>query len=140
MTEPARDWRGTPITPGRTVVYGGPVGRSIQQVEGTVDGFTKSGRVNVRIVRRSYSSGTSDIVHVGPDRLTVVDSLPPSDVPTQAEVRAKRAEQLRVAETHDFPPIYLSREPWINPDRTCRRCGLDSADRYEKECASAVPE
>src|SRR4051794_27584156 len=77
-----RDWRGTPIVPGSLVVYGGPVGRSIAQVEGRVDSFTATGRVNVRVLRRSYGDWqTKPVVHVGADRLTVVTALPPTDVP-----------------------------------------------------------
>ncbi len=74
---PVTDWRGTPILIGQTVVYGGPVGRSVAQVEAEVVGFTKSGRVNVRPIRRSYGTWqTKEVVHVGPDRLTVVTALP----------------------------------------------------------------
>lgn len=89
-----RDWRGIPITPGARVIYGAGVGRSIALVEGTVDTdtpFTKSGRVNVRVIRRAYGGGWYDpkpVVHVGRDRLTVVE-LPPSTEPTEAEKAAE---------------------------------------------------
>lgn len=79
------DWRGTPINIGDTVIYGAPVGRSIAMVEGIVDGWTKSGRVNVRITRRAYGYAGKDVVHVGADRLTIVEKLPDSALPTATE-------------------------------------------------------
>lgn len=80
------DARGIEITEGATCVYGAPVGRSIALVEGTIDGFTPSGRVWVKIVRRAYGSyGHTARVHVGADRLVIVDELPNSPLPTDAE-------------------------------------------------------
>lgn len=127
-----RDWRGTPIVPGALVVYGAPVGRSIAMVEGTVDGFTKSGRVNVRIIRRSYGgwSQGKDVVHVGADRLTIVETLPPTDVLTDKEKyeqrRAEAAERERIENTHDFPPVehYRYNDPTYVAygDKVCRQC------------------
>lgn len=88
MTEPAKDARGVEITDGATCIYGASVGRSIALVEGVTDGFTASGRVWVKIVRRAYGGGWIDSkerVHVGANRLVVVDALPACDLPTQAE-------------------------------------------------------
>lgn len=92
------DWRGTPITPGALVIYGGPVGRSIQLVEATVADpmLTPSGRIWLNIVRRAYTDDSDGRVHVGTDRLIVVESLPPTNLPTATEVREK-AERCRVA-------------------------------------------
>ncbi len=84
----ATDARGIEITEGASCIYGAPVGRSIALVEGVIDGFTPSGRVWVRIVRRAYGGGWSDSkdrVHVGADRLAIVVVLPESGLPTQAE-------------------------------------------------------
>lgn len=91
--------------------------------------LTASGRVRLRVIRRSYSSGEKPTVDVAPDRLVVLKPtiwatpvLPPSPLPTQAEeVRAyvqgaitSLAEDLRsdvvtwgadfatLAEFHDF--------------------------------------
>lgn len=128
------DWRGTPIKPGQTVVYGGPVGRSIQQVEGEVEGFTKSGRVRVRVIRRSYTTGSKPVVDVGPDRLTVVESLPPTTNATQADEHAVVVERQRVRDTHDMPSYFLNHAPWTNPDRVCRRCGATFRESSEREC------
>lgn len=136
MSEPIRDWRGTVIEPGQTVIYGGPVGRSIQQVEGEVVGFTKSGRVNVHVVRRSYTTGDRDVVHVGADRLTVVDALPSTDNPTQAEENVIRAERRRKRDTHSMPSYWLKQAPWTNPDRVCRHCGATPEESSERECLS----
>lgn len=91
------DWRGTPITPGALVIYGGPVGRSIQMVEATVADpmLTPSGRIWLNVVRRSYDDDSDGRVHVGADRLVVVGQLPPTALPTATEVREKR-ERWRV--------------------------------------------
>lgn len=89
----AKDARGVDIVEGASCIYGAPVGRSIALVEGVIDGFTPSGRVWVRIVRRSYGGGHENDrprVHVGPDRLVIVDALPSCDRPTDAETAAQR--------------------------------------------------
>jgi hypothetical protein len=96
MSDTAKDARGVEIHPGATCIYGAPVGRSIALVEGVIDGFTSSGRVWVRIVRRAYGGGWSDSkarVHVGPDRLVIVDALPESDLPTDAEKAVLRRQE-----------------------------------------------
>ncbi|WP_327379418.1 hypothetical protein [Streptomyces sp. NBC_01212] len=88
-----QDARGIEITTGASCIYGAPVGRSIALVEGVIDGFTASGRVWVKVVRRTYGGGWSngkDRVHVGPDRLVIVDALPACDLPTDAETREER--------------------------------------------------
>jgi hypothetical protein len=125
------DWRGTPITEGALVIYGAGVGRSIQLVEGTVEGFTPKGAVKVRIVRRSYVSGTQAVVTVGPDRLTIVTSLPETSAPTQDECNAVSAERRRVYATHSFPDYWMSREQ--NIPRVCAACGVEP-NSVEKEC------
>lgn len=85
------DARGVPLKPGAHIVYGFGVGRSVAMAEGVIEeadgdvSLTPSGRVWVRIVRRSYSSGRDPRVHVAPDRLVVVQALPPSPLPTQAQ-------------------------------------------------------
>lgn len=136
MSDPIRDWRGTIIEPGQTVIYGSSVGRSIQLVEGDVDGFTKSGRVRVRVIRRSYTTGSQEIVDVGADRLTVVESLPPTTNTTQAEDHAEWVEQRRRASTHDMPSYFLNRAPWTDPGRVCRRCGVKPGESYTVECTT----
>lgn len=133
------DWRGAPIIEGRTVVYGAGVGRSIQMVEGTVDGFTKKGRVRIRITRRSYTSGTREVVDVGPDRLTVVWELPPSDQPTQGEKRAEleaaHAERQRLHATHEVPePTNANRLLGSSTYPGCVTCGCSYFDAYRQEC------
>lgn len=100
MTTPT-DWRGTPITPGTTVVYGAGVGRSIELVQATVNPApsnpnaphcTASGDIWLTVIHRSYQRPATDQVHVGPDRLTVVTALPPTELPT---VRQKIADEAR---------------------------------------------
>lgn len=133
--EDPRDWRGTPIVVGATVIYGAPVSRSIAMVEGTVESFTKSGRVNVRVVRRAYGYTWSDskpVVHVGQDRLTVVTDLPTSLMPTEDEksvIREReRAERARIHGTHDFVPEAV----W---DTQCASCEVTRRDSYTVACA-----
>lgn len=102
MTDVKTDARGVEIVEGASCIYGAPVGRSIALVEGVIDGFTASGRVWVRVVRRAYGGGWSDSkdrVHVGADRLVIVDALPESNLQTQAEkvaeTRRLNAERYR---------------------------------------------
>jgi len=118
----AKDARGVDIVEGASCIYGAPVGRSIALVEGIIDGFTPSGRVWVRIVRRAYGGGWSDSkdrVHVGADRLVIVDALPACDLPTDAEKSAqRRAEAIEhhhrtIAELEtggEVPPYLGTRE------------------------------
>lgn len=138
-----KDWRGTPIEIGALCIYGAPVGRSIALVEAEVVGYTKSGRINVRIVRRAYGGSWSskEVVHVGADRLVVVNELPPSDLPLTSEaIAAKKelaAERDRVEKTHDFPPWEWDAQT-RSGYRPCRRCHADRYTvRYDtlKECA-----
>jgi hypothetical protein len=64
--------------------------------------LTPSGRVRLRVVRRSYSSGEKPVVDVAPDRLVVLKQtghgigrlpiLPPSPLPTQDEEARRKIE------------------------------------------------
>ncbi|MEU3986100.1 hypothetical protein AB0F77_39590 [Streptomyces sp. NPDC026672] len=94
-----KDARGIEITEGASCIYGAPVGRSIALVEGVIDGFTLSGRVWVKVVRRAYGTTTwtkpRDRVHVGPDRLVIVDALPECNLPTDAE-KAEESRKERI--------------------------------------------
>lgn len=64
--------------------------------------LTPSGRVRLRVVRRSYSSGEKPVVDVAPDRLVVLKHrdtgspplpyLPPSPLPTQDEKARPKIE------------------------------------------------
>ncbi|MFB7919380.1 hypothetical protein [Streptomyces sp. NPDC056061] len=70
-------------------------------MEGIIDGFTPSGRVWVKVVRRAYGGSASwgtprERVHVGPDRLVIVDALPECALPTDAE-EAAAARKQRIA-------------------------------------------
>lgn len=119
MSSDLVDARGVPIAPGDTAIYGFGVGRSVAMAEAVVlgeepcthgdpdaectrecPGFTRSpsvsltpsGRVRLRVVRRSYGVGEKPVVTVGPDRLVVLKdydggrpALPPSPLPTQEE-------------------------------------------------------
>lgn len=120
----AKDARGVDITEGASCIYGAPVGRSIALVEGVIDGFTASGRVWVKVVRRAYGGSSSwgtvrDRVHVGADRLVIVDVLPKCDLPTDAEEaaanRRKRIDRWReridgLEAGGDVPDHFASRE------------------------------
>jgi hypothetical protein len=140
MSDQPVDWRGTPINVGDTVIYGGPVGRSIQQVEGLVEGFTKSGRVNVKITRRSYSTpggdGDKRIVHVGTDRLTIVRVLPPTKLPTWdesiAEAEQWRRRRLQNRATHDI------QEGQFSSSKTLLTYGCTRCHRSSFQCGQEV--
>lgn len=152
MTETPRDWRGTPIEVGKLVIYGAPVGRSIALVEATVDGFTKSGRVNLRIIRRAHGYGGKEVVHVGADRLTIVTELPPTDVPTDAEKSAqalrRMKERNRVHATHTGLDLQFPRVEVVDPrnsrwtrfettrvETPCSVCGCSYHEGYQRECS-----
>ena len=155
-----RDWRGTSIKVGDPVIYGAPVGRSIELVEGEVTGFSKTGRVNVKVIRRAYSHAGGygkRTVHVGQDRLTVIrpDSLPPTTLPTWEE--AIEASQRRQEEredrynSHVWPPV--EETPRVTKDDgwgrqilvqqatrfypPCTRCHLDHRQGSQKSCEEA---
>ncbi|MFD4474647.1 hypothetical protein ACFWPU_00820 [Streptomyces sp. NPDC058471] len=119
------DARGVAIAAGDTCLYGFGVGRSIAMAEGVVvgEGFstsapdwtvgtspslTPSGRVRIRVVRRSYSDGVKPVVDVAPDRLVVLKAkgdqggshrdllhfyLPPSPLPTQDDQRYEELQK-----------------------------------------------
>jgi hypothetical protein len=68
--------------------------------------LTTTGRVRVKVIRRSYNSGEKPVVDVAPDRLVVLKPspypelmaayLPKSDLPTQAE-RARDDIRIQMA-------------------------------------------
>jgi hypothetical protein len=148
------DARGVAIAPGDTVIYGFGVSRSVAMAEAVVLGehadhkaclppcldavsLTASGRVRLRVVRRSYSSGEKPVVDVAPDRLVVlkntysdgtlttdtfIPTLPPSPLPTQDEAaRADIETDISRYTAHlraKFPPPYWVEEmpPGTSPE------------------------
>jgi hypothetical protein len=127
------DARGVAIAPGDTAIYGFGVGRSVAMAEAVVledpkgdpdtDGWgrrvslTPSGRVRLRVVRRSYGGGEKPVVDVAPDRLvvlktdvyqgallplTVLPTLPPSPLPTQDEANREQIEAMIEVFTGDL--------------------------------------
>lgn len=140
------DARGVAIAPGDTAIYGFSVSRSVAMAEGVVLGetthvsgaseedcpgcaryargehhlkvsLTPSGRVRVRVVRRSYGGGEKPVVDVAPDRLvvlktdvyqgallplTVLPTLPPSPLPTQDEANREQIEAMIEVFTGDL--------------------------------------
>jgi hypothetical protein len=129
MGDEVVDWRGAPITKGALVIYGSPVSRSITLVEGVVRGFTPSGRVWVEVTRRSYGKyRRAEVVHVGADRLTVVQSRPPAAVETAEEhhqrLDAEHAERDRIAATHTI--TYEPEDvPGWQRSPVCATCGVN---------------
>lgn len=125
------DARGVEISPGDTVIYGFGVGRSVAMAEGIVLGegeavaLTPSGRVKVKVARRSYSSGEKPVVNVQADRLVALKSpswgpldhtrayLPPSPLPTQDELFRSKAKAMIQSYEDDLertePPAFWSR-------------------------------
>jgi|SRR5690349_12028163 hypothetical protein len=132
--KPLLDARGVEISSGDTVIYGFGVGRSVAMAEAVVLGeehppgqgfdgptsvsLTQGGRVRLRVIRRSYSSGEKPIVDVAPDRIVVLKKthigiephLPPSPLPTQdEEARAEIEREMARYATHlraKYPPPY----------------------------------
>lgn len=108
MSDELLDARGVKIEPGDAVIYGYGVGRSVAMAEGEVvdDGgkvsVTRSGRVRIRIVRRSYRHGVKPVIDLAADRMVVLKALagwpvdqphlPPSPLPTQADEHRSRLE------------------------------------------------
>lgn len=136
MTTP-NDWRGTPITPGATVIYGAGVGRSIELVQATVTPdpsnpaaphLTKQGNVWLNVIHRSYQRPHTDRVNVGADRLTVVTALPPTQLPT---ARQKIADSAR--STIEYHTKALAELVPDGPDRPTR-------DRYGRPHWTAAEE
>lgn len=119
MTE-LLDARGVAIAPGDVAIYGFSVSRSVAMAEAVVLGvhsrggerplvvsLTPSGRVRLRVTRRSYSSGEKPVVDVAADRLVVLKevdgplqpgtpepcfALPSSPKPTQDETARAEIE------------------------------------------------
>lgn len=124
---PLLDARGVEISPGDAVIYGFGVSRSVAMAEGVVVGspcqddgcegiyddcspkvsLTPSGLVRIRVVRRSYSSGSKPVVNLMPDRIVVLKevdgplqptapdpcfALPVSPLPTQDEAHRQKLE------------------------------------------------
>lgn len=133
------DARGVEISPGDTCLYGFGVGRSVAMAEGVVlsekdtyadmptasprfVSLTASGRVRVRIIRRSYGGGgEKPVVDIAPDRLVVLKPspypelmgphLPPSPLPTQDEANRQRIENLIEAYTADLRATEIPDRP-----------------------------
>lgn len=140
MTE-LLDARGVLIEPGDTAIWGFGVGRAVAMGEGVVItrvpehgpavvSVTPSGRVRVRVVRRSYSDAEKPVIDVAADRLVVLKPvhypddeysdaytdvvLPLSPLPTQDDA-ARPKIQMRVdsyveALRSTTPPSYWKRE------------------------------
>lgn len=90
--------------------------------------LTPKGRVRVRVVRRSYDSGEKPVIDVAPDRLIVLKldydnwsemaryRLPPSPLPTQAEVARvaieKAIERYTASMKEKVAPTWMERMPF----------------------------
>lgn len=153
MANELTDARGVEIAAGDTVIYGFGVGRSVAMAEGVVlaadhegrhpwppeDGWpvslTPKGRVRVRVVRRSYSSGEKPVVDIAPDRLVVLKevdgplqpgtpepcfALPISPLPTQDEVATEKLTKTVARYERDIAVLEAggSLEHWTEPHHT----------------------
>lgn len=99
--------------------------------------LTLSGRVRLRVVRRSYSGGEKPVVDVAPDRLVVLKALipafpdpvlPPSPLPTQAEENRQRIENLIETYTADLRATEVPDRHYYN-DWTLNRFHSFAASR-----------
>ncbi len=116
MSNGLGDARGVPITAGDVAIWGFGVDRSVAMAEGVVmrekEGYpypaqTPTGRIKIRVTRRSFNSGEKPVVDVAPDRLVVLKwpinygdpgalpMLPESPLPTQAE-KARTVIEARI--------------------------------------------
>jgi hypothetical protein len=157
------DARGVEIEPGDVCLYGFSVGRSVAMAEAIVMGkgdpnrpgwqsssevsLTMSGRVRLRVIRRSFGGGEKPVVDVSPYRLVVlkpctelftaggdtVAVLPPSPLPTQDEVRRGEIEERISRYTARL------RETELPPDSYWARNGETLAD-YHVWCADRLAE
>lgn len=119
-----KDARGVDIAAHDTAIYGFGVGSSVAMAEGVVLGehadhrcvrpydcldsvkLSPSGRIYIRIIRRSCYSGTKPVVDVAPDRVVVLKAaynnweeklhfrLPDSTLPTQTDVARAATQRL----------------------------------------------
>lgn len=133
MSDELLDARGVKIEPGDTAIYGFGVGRSIAMAEAVVLGedekvsLTPSGRVRLRVVRRTYSSGEKPLVDVAPDRLVVLKevdgplqptapdpcfALPSSPLPTQTEAARAAIERLVASYTESLRATQAPDRPY----------------------------
>lgn len=149
------DARGVAIEPGDTVIYGFSEGGGVAMAEAVVlaaepcDGdcdtptrhqtvsLTPSGRVRLRIVRRSCSNGEKPVVDVAPDRLVVLkpitcgmhapglSQLPASPLPTHAEKARKVIQQRMDMYKQDL----LSTEVSWGPFETVGEMHVYASDR-----------
>lgn len=98
--------------------------------------LTPSGRVRVRVVRRSYSDGVKPVVDVAPDRLVVLKSidgpgttpsLPGSPLPTQAEEVRRETERAMKSYTKGLRATVMP--SWCGIDWTLADYHVWCADR-----------
>lgn len=89
--EEIKDWRGTPIRPGDYVVMAAQSGHCVNSVEGWVVRITETGRIRIKVIRRSRGmrSWQEDEITATPKigSLTVVTALPESSAPTLQDIK-----------------------------------------------------
>lgn len=91
-TEAPRDWRGVPITPGTLVLYAQlhNEGSFAEAFVVSLDDPDRRGRARIEIIRRSRPNATYTRVKrefwVTTNRLTVIDQLPVSPYPFDADL------------------------------------------------------
>lgn len=159
-----QDWRGTPIEIDSLVVFASHVGKvSFCQSEGIVTGFTPKNRVFVKVLHRANDELLSKAtIHIDPDKVTVVDSLPATQIPLMEDLITERdqAWQLRRDnhDSHNLKPIPVMDHFMIQPspsrlpslgqlDRQaydaahhdwrnspCLRCSMNHTEIYEVPC------
>jgi hypothetical protein len=139
---PGHDWRGTKIEIGQQVLYPAAVGQAVSMVEGVVQGFTKSGRVNVEIVRRAYGTWQNDktVVHVGADRITVLntDTLPPTTLPTAEEEKVNQARLQEERQRHLSSHILRDRTSPDWPKSPCTACSAGWVEIHQQDCTRLI--
>jgi hypothetical protein len=127
-----KDWRGTEVKVGDTVLYATRGGSWMRMVEGVVESiYDDDSAMKVRITRRQ-GGGYIQLVTVSNNYLTVV-SLPPSTEPTLAE---KVAESLRLREELKAKQAACEHTNWDTAGygyRICKDCRKVQYGNYYPE-------
>lgn len=161
-----QDWRGTPIEIDSLVVFASHVGKvSFCQSEGIVTGFTPKNRVFVKVLHRANDELLSKaIIHIDPDKVTVVDSLPVTQMPLMEDLITERDQRWQLRRdnhdshhlrsmpkmddfmspsnhglSHKAPTSIFDRQAYNAAhhdwcNSPCSRCSLNHIEIYEVPC------
>lgn len=138
-----RDWRGTEIRPGDTVIYA--TGERCKPVQAEVVSLIPGGlRAKLKPIYRAdyYEWGTpAKTVQVDVDKLTVVVDLPACQLPeTMDELRVRLQQETKIRDSHDMRDIQIpasaqSLGALVSQTRyACVNCGLEFPETRQQLC------